>query len=165
MQKWRSPGRPIRACIWASASCPSPAWAHTHLEVSLPTPGTWPADLGMLKSAVLWPWTHHAAGLFHSVSASERSLPLPVCDSLANGSAALIAVGNTSRSEFIKHLKRYGSSSGQVRAAVNQNIPNTMKTYINEFYTLVIFRKRGFGMFLFYFFNARRYNVEFQMCI
>ncbi|XP_068602587.1 ceramide kinase-like protein [Brachionichthys hirsutus] len=32
---------------------------------------------------------------------------------LANGSAALIAVGNTSRSEFIKHLKRYGSSSGQ----------------------------------------------------
>ncbi|KAF3843306.1 hypothetical protein F7725_002155 [Dissostichus mawsoni] len=36
----------------------------------------------------------------------------PRC-SLANGSAALIAVGNTSRSEFIKHLKRYGSSSGQ----------------------------------------------------
>ncbi|XP_028992618.1 ceramide kinase-like protein isoform X2 [Betta splendens] len=33
--------------------------------------------------------------------------------SLANGSAALIAVGNTSRSEFIKHLKRYNSSSGQ----------------------------------------------------
>ncbi|XP_068428473.1 ceramide kinase-like protein [Clinocottus analis] len=33
--------------------------------------------------------------------------------SLANGSAALIAVGNTSRSEFIKHLKRYSSSSGQ----------------------------------------------------
>ncbi|TNN25322.1 Ceramide kinase-like protein [Liparis tanakae] len=37
--------------------------------------------------------------------------------SLADGSAALIAVGNTSRSEFIKHLKRYGGSSGQVRAA------------------------------------------------
>ncbi|XP_042351105.1 LOW QUALITY PROTEIN: ceramide kinase-like protein [Plectropomus leopardus] len=33
--------------------------------------------------------------------------------SLSNGSAALIAVGNTSRSEFIKHLKRYSSSSGQ----------------------------------------------------
>ncbi|XP_069563016.1 ceramide kinase-like protein isoform X1 [Brachyistius frenatus] len=33
--------------------------------------------------------------------------------SLANGSAALIAVENTSRSEFIKHLKRYSSSSGQ----------------------------------------------------
>ncbi|KAG7220949.1 hypothetical protein INR49_010198 [Caranx melampygus] len=33
--------------------------------------------------------------------------------SLANGSAALIAVGNTSRSEFIKHLKRYSSASGQ----------------------------------------------------
>nr|XP_043909029.1 ceramide kinase-like protein [Solea senegalensis] len=33
--------------------------------------------------------------------------------SLANGSASLIAVGNTSRSEFIKHLKRYSSSSGQ----------------------------------------------------
>uniref|UniRef100_A0A665WCQ9 Ceramide kinase-like n=1 Tax=Echeneis naucrates TaxID=173247 RepID=A0A665WCQ9_ECHNA len=33
--------------------------------------------------------------------------------SLANGSAALITVGNTSRSEFIKHLKRYSSSSGQ----------------------------------------------------
>ncbi|KAI3356094.1 hypothetical protein L3Q82_017362 [Scortum barcoo] len=32
---------------------------------------------------------------------------------VANGSAALIAVGNTSRSEFIKHLKRYSSSSGQ----------------------------------------------------
>ncbi|XP_045909628.1 ceramide kinase-like protein isoform X2 [Micropterus dolomieu] len=32
---------------------------------------------------------------------------------LANGNAALIAVGNTSRSEFIKHLKRYSSSSGQ----------------------------------------------------
>ncbi|XP_047456820.1 ceramide kinase-like protein [Mugil cephalus] len=33
--------------------------------------------------------------------------------SVANGSAALIAVGNTSRSEFIKHLKRYSSSAGQ----------------------------------------------------
>ncbi|XP_022059330.1 ceramide kinase-like protein isoform X1 [Acanthochromis polyacanthus] len=33
--------------------------------------------------------------------------------SVANGSAALIAVGNTSRSEFIKHLKRYSGSSGQ----------------------------------------------------
>ncbi|KAM9850603.1 ceramide kinase-like protein [Aulostomus maculatus] len=32
---------------------------------------------------------------------------------LANGSAALIAVEDTSRSEFIKHLKRYNSSSGQ----------------------------------------------------
>ncbi|XP_041663402.1 ceramide kinase-like protein [Cheilinus undulatus] len=32
---------------------------------------------------------------------------------LADGSASLIAVGNTSRSEFIKHLKRYNSSSGQ----------------------------------------------------
>uniref|UniRef100_A0A667WKB9 Ceramide kinase-like n=1 Tax=Myripristis murdjan TaxID=586833 RepID=A0A667WKB9_9TELE len=32
---------------------------------------------------------------------------------LANGSAALIAVGNTSRSEFIRHLKRFSSSSGQ----------------------------------------------------
>uniref|UniRef100_A0A3Q3XCB1 DAGKc domain-containing protein n=1 Tax=Mola mola TaxID=94237 RepID=A0A3Q3XCB1_MOLML len=32
---------------------------------------------------------------------------------LANGSASLTAVGNTSRSEFIKHLKRYSSSSGQ----------------------------------------------------
>ncbi|XP_074550225.1 ceramide kinase-like protein [Halichoeres trimaculatus] len=32
---------------------------------------------------------------------------------LANGSASLIAVGNTSRSEFIKHLKRYNGSSGQ----------------------------------------------------
>uniref|UniRef100_A0A3Q1ASM2 DAGKc domain-containing protein n=1 Tax=Amphiprion ocellaris TaxID=80972 RepID=A0A3Q1ASM2_AMPOC len=33
--------------------------------------------------------------------------------SVANGSAALIAVGNTSRSEFVKHLKRYSGSSGQ----------------------------------------------------
>ncbi|XP_056144951.1 ceramide kinase-like protein [Lampris incognitus] len=32
---------------------------------------------------------------------------------LANGSAALISVGNTSRSEFIKHLKKYRESSGQ----------------------------------------------------
>uniref|UniRef100_A0A8C5G095 Ceramide kinase-like n=1 Tax=Gouania willdenowi TaxID=441366 RepID=A0A8C5G095_GOUWI len=32
----------------------------------------------------------------------------------ANGSASLIAVGNTTRSEFIKHLKRYNSSSGQL---------------------------------------------------
>lgn len=36
---------------------------------------------------------------------------------LANGSASLIAVGNASRSEFVKHLKRYSSSSGQVRSA------------------------------------------------
>uniref|UniRef100_A0A3P9NAJ2 Ceramide kinase-like n=1 Tax=Poecilia reticulata TaxID=8081 RepID=A0A3P9NAJ2_POERE len=33
--------------------------------------------------------------------------------SLDNGSASLIAVGNASRSEFIKHLKKYSSSSGQ----------------------------------------------------
>ncbi|XP_047226179.1 ceramide kinase-like protein isoform X2 [Girardinichthys multiradiatus] len=33
--------------------------------------------------------------------------------SLDNGSASLIAVGNASRSEFIKHLKRYSGSSGQ----------------------------------------------------
>uniref|UniRef100_A0A672Z450 Ceramide kinase C-terminal domain-containing protein n=1 Tax=Sphaeramia orbicularis TaxID=375764 RepID=A0A672Z450_9TELE len=32
---------------------------------------------------------------------------------LANGSAALTAVRNTSRTEFIKHLKRYSGSSGQ----------------------------------------------------
>lgn len=38
---------------------------------------------------------------------------------LANGSASLIAVGNTSRSEFVKHLKRYSSSSGQVRSAAS----------------------------------------------
>ncbi|XP_075887169.1 ceramide kinase-like protein [Nelusetta ayraudi] len=33
--------------------------------------------------------------------------------SLANGSAALTAVSNTSRAEFVKHLKRYSGSSGQ----------------------------------------------------
>uniref|UniRef100_H2M498 Ceramide kinase-like n=1 Tax=Oryzias latipes TaxID=8090 RepID=H2M498_ORYLA len=33
--------------------------------------------------------------------------------SLTSGSASLIAVENTSRSEFIKHLKRFGSSSGE----------------------------------------------------
>ncbi|XP_061548530.1 ceramide kinase-like protein [Phycodurus eques] len=33
---------------------------------------------------------------------------------LSNGSAALIAVGHTSRSEFVKHLKRYSSSTGQL---------------------------------------------------
>ncbi|KAM8857301.1 ceramide kinase-like protein isoform 1-T1 [Synchiropus picturatus] len=32
---------------------------------------------------------------------------------LSNGSAELITVGDTSRSEFFKHLKRYNSSSGQ----------------------------------------------------
>ncbi|XP_016379127.1 ceramide kinase-like protein isoform X2 [Sinocyclocheilus rhinocerous] len=32
---------------------------------------------------------------------------------LSNGSMALIAVGNTSRSEFIKHLKRYSSTNNQ----------------------------------------------------
>uniref|UniRef100_A0A8C1N6H6 Ceramide kinase-like n=1 Tax=Cyprinus carpio TaxID=7962 RepID=A0A8C1N6H6_CYPCA len=32
---------------------------------------------------------------------------------LNNGSMALIAVGNTSRSEFIKHLKRYNSTTNQ----------------------------------------------------
>ncbi|XP_056610490.1 ceramide kinase-like protein [Triplophysa dalaica] len=32
---------------------------------------------------------------------------------LNNGSMALITVGDTSRSEFIKHLKRYGSTSNQ----------------------------------------------------
>lgn len=35
-------------------------------------------------------------------------------NSLTSGSASLIAVGNTSRSEFIKHLKRYSASSGHV---------------------------------------------------
>uniref|UniRef100_A0A8C6T740 DAGKc domain-containing protein n=1 Tax=Neogobius melanostomus TaxID=47308 RepID=A0A8C6T740_9GOBI len=33
---------------------------------------------------------------------------------LANGSAALIAVGNTSRTQFIKHLKRYSAPTGQL---------------------------------------------------
>ncbi|CAL9689865.1 unnamed protein product [Knipowitschia caucasica] len=33
---------------------------------------------------------------------------------LANGSAALITVGNTSRTQFIKHLKRLGAPSGQL---------------------------------------------------
>ncbi|KAF6733760.1 Ceramide kinase-like protein [Oryzias melastigma] len=33
--------------------------------------------------------------------------------SLTSGSASLIAVENASRSEFIKHLKRFGSSSGE----------------------------------------------------
>lgn len=55
------------------------------------------------------------AGSCRRVAATDPTFALPVCDSLANGSAALIAVGNTSRSEFIKHLKRYNSSSGQVR--------------------------------------------------
>ncbi|XP_054642841.1 ceramide kinase-like protein isoform X1 [Dunckerocampus dactyliophorus] len=36
---------------------------------------------------------------------------------LANGSAELIAVGDTSRSEFIKHLKRYSTSSGQFNSS------------------------------------------------
>ncbi|KAK7938932.1 hypothetical protein WMY93_002258 [Mugilogobius chulae] len=33
---------------------------------------------------------------------------------LANGSAALIAVGNTSRTQFVKHLKRLSAPSGQL---------------------------------------------------
>lgn len=49
---------------------------------------------------------------------------LPVYDRLANGSAALTAVSNTSRSEFIKHLKRYSSSSGQVSTAIRQLAPS-----------------------------------------
>ncbi|XP_070831894.1 ceramide kinase-like protein [Chaetodon trifascialis] len=64
-------------------------------------------------------WTTNQ-GLFLSISI--MSIPCLSPDTpqglapntrLANGSAALIAVGNTSRSEFIKHLKRYSSSSGQ----------------------------------------------------
>ncbi|XP_031658022.1 ceramide kinase-like protein, partial [Oncorhynchus kisutch] len=35
---------------------------------------------------------------------------------LNNGSMALIAAGNTSRSEFIKHLKRYNSVNNHVRS-------------------------------------------------
>uniref|UniRef100_A0A665WCQ1 Ceramide kinase-like n=1 Tax=Echeneis naucrates TaxID=173247 RepID=A0A665WCQ1_ECHNA len=62
----------------------------------------------------------HRQGLYLSISI--MSIPclsphaprgLAPNTSLANGSAALITVGNTSRSEFIKHLKRYSSSSGQ----------------------------------------------------
>ncbi|KAJ0070620.1 hypothetical protein NL108_016901 [Boleophthalmus pectinirostris] len=34
--------------------------------------------------------------------------------SLSNGSAALVAVGNTSRTQFVKHLKRLGAPSGQL---------------------------------------------------
>lgn len=69
VQRGRGPGRPIRACIWASVSCPSPVWVHTHLKDWLPTPGTWVYDellilLRMLKSAVLWPWMHHTVGHF-----------------------------------------------------------------------------------------------------
>ncbi|KAM9341941.1 ceramide kinase-like protein [Pholidichthys leucotaenia] len=64
-------------------------------------------------------WTTHQ-GLYLNISV--MSIPclsphtprgLAPNTSLTNGSASLIAVGNTSRSEFIKHLKRYGSSTGQ----------------------------------------------------
>lgn len=56
-------------------------------------------------------------------------LRLHCCSRLANGSASLIAVGNTSRSEFIKHLKRYSSSGGQVRSAA---IPSSFRTNHQE---------------------------------
>lgn len=61
---------------------------------------------------------HHSAGVIFFAPT------LPVCDRLANGSAALTAVSNTSRSEFIKHLKRYSSSSGQVSTAIRQLAPS-----------------------------------------
>ncbi|KAJ4932811.1 hypothetical protein JOQ06_029653 [Pogonophryne albipinna] len=76
-------------------------------------------DSGSVDAEVEEPWTTNQ-GLYLSISI--MSVPclsphtprgLAPNTSLANGSAALIAVGNTSRSEFIKHLKRYGSSSGQ----------------------------------------------------
>ncbi|XP_026232322.1 ceramide kinase-like protein isoform X2 [Anabas testudineus] len=64
-------------------------------------------------------WTTNQ-GLYLSISvmsipclSSHAPRGLAPNTSLANGSAELIAVGNTSRSEFIKHLKRYNSSSGQ----------------------------------------------------
>ncbi|KAI4805395.1 hypothetical protein KUCAC02_010012 [Chaenocephalus aceratus] len=77
-------------------------------------------DSGSVDAEVEESWTTNQ-GLYLSISI--MSVPclsphtprgLAPNTSLANGSAALIAVGNTSRSEFIKHLKRYGSSSGQV---------------------------------------------------
>ncbi|XP_010789409.1 ceramide kinase-like protein, partial [Notothenia coriiceps] len=76
-------------------------------------------DSGSVDAEVEESWTTNQ-GLYLSISI--MSVPclsphtprgLAPNTSLANGSAALIAVGNTSRSEFIKHLKRYGSSSGQ----------------------------------------------------
>ncbi|KAK1902458.1 Ceramide kinase-like protein [Dissostichus eleginoides] len=76
-------------------------------------------DSGSVDAEVEESWTTNQ-GLYLSISI--MSVPclsphtprgLAPITSLANGSAALIAVGNTSRSEFIKHLKRYGSSSGQ----------------------------------------------------
>lgn len=39
-QRGRSPGGPIRGSIWASASCPSPAWVHMPHEDWPQTPGT-----------------------------------------------------------------------------------------------------------------------------
>lgn len=40
VQKARSLGQPIRDCIWASASCPSPVWVHMYLKDWLQIPGT-----------------------------------------------------------------------------------------------------------------------------
>ncbi|CAF90927.1 unnamed protein product, partial [Tetraodon nigroviridis] len=64
-------------------------------------------------------WTTNQ-GLYLSISVMSMPCLSPVVPHglapntrLANGSASLIAVGNTSRSEFIKHLKRYSSSGGQ----------------------------------------------------
>jgi len=42
---------------------------------------------------------------------------------------ALIVVDNTSRSEFIKHLKRYGSTNNQVRSPVRSQ--RTFLTHIS----------------------------------
>lgn len=44
---------------------------------------------------------------------------------LNNGSMALIMAGNTSRSDFVKHLKRYNSVNNQVRSSFPSNgLPN-----------------------------------------
>lgn len=113
LQKQRSHGQPIRACTWASASCPSRVWAPTYLEDWLPAPGTRSYDT--------------AAGLILVF------LTPHICGSLANGSAALVAVGNTSRSEFIKHLKRYNSSSGQVRPGVRLYLWNIIEPFWKDY--------------------------------
>ncbi|KAG9340996.1 hypothetical protein JZ751_020191 [Albula glossodonta] len=63
--------------------------------------------------------TNHKVKRFFSFAAKLWSDP----HLLDNGSMALISVGNTSRSEFIKHLKRYSSVKNQVRFVASCTVP------------------------------------------
>ncbi|CDQ91972.1 unnamed protein product, partial [Oncorhynchus mykiss] len=72
---------------------------------------------------------------------------------LNNGSMALITAGNTSRAEFIKHLKRYNSVNNQVRSPghpsflTHLNAPTYLRSYTRGIYS-----------------EAKKYLVTHQLC-